>query len=45
MNDQWLSELRTQLTEISGRVDAAAAPEERERLKREIIALFKRVDG
>jgi tetratricopeptide (TPR) repeat protein len=45
VNDQWLSELRTQLTEISGRVDAAAAPEERERLKREIIALFKRVDG
>ena len=45
MNDQWLSELRTQLTEISGRVDAAAAPEERERLKQEIIALFKRVDG
>ena len=45
MNDQWLSELRTQLTEISGRVDAAAAPEERESLKREIIALFKRVDG
>ncbi|MEO7137797.1 MAG: tetratricopeptide repeat protein [Gemmatimonadales bacterium] len=45
MNDQWLSELRTQVTEISGRVDAAAAPEERERLKREIIALFKRVDG
>jgi len=45
VNDQWLSELRTQLTEISGRVDAAAAPEERERLKQEIIALFKRVDG
>jgi len=45
VNDQWLSELRTQLTEISGRVDAAAAPEERESLKREIIALFKRVDG
>ncbi len=45
MSTQWLTELRTQLTEISGRVDAAAAPEERERLKREIIALFKRVDG
>ena len=45
MSDQWLVELRTQLTEISGRVDAAGAPEERERLKREIIVLFKQVDG
>jgi tetratricopeptide (TPR) repeat protein len=45
VSDQWLTELRTQLTDISGRVDGATAPEERERLKREIIALFKRVDG
>ncbi|MGI8819090.1 MAG: hypothetical protein ACR2HW_08100, partial [Gemmatimonadales bacterium] len=45
MSDQWLTELRTQLTEISGRVESAVAPEERERLKKEIIALFKRVDG
>ena len=45
MSDQWLAELRTQLKEISGRVDAAEAPAEREVLKREIIALFKRVDG
>jgi tetratricopeptide (TPR) repeat protein len=45
MSDQWLVELRTQLKEISGRVDAASAPAEREALKREIIALFKRVDG
>jgi tetratricopeptide (TPR) repeat protein len=45
MNDQWLAELRTQLQEISGRLDGAAAPPEREVLKREIIALFKRVDG
>jgi tetratricopeptide (TPR) repeat protein len=45
MSDQWLAELRTQLKEISGRVDAAGAPAEREVLKREIIALFKRVDG
>ncbi|HWN19538.1 MAG TPA: tetratricopeptide repeat protein [Gemmatimonadales bacterium] len=45
MSDQWLVELRTQLTEISGRVDAAGAPGEREVIKREIIALFKRVDG
>jgi tetratricopeptide (TPR) repeat protein len=45
MSDQWLAELRTQLNQISGRVDAAAAPAERDALKREIIALFKRVDG
>jgi tetratricopeptide (TPR) repeat protein len=45
VSDQWLTELRSQLTEISGRVDAATAPSEREVLKREIIALFKRVDG
>ena len=45
MSDQWLAELRTQLKEISGRVDAAGAAAEREVLKREIIALFKRVDG
>jgi tetratricopeptide (TPR) repeat protein len=45
VSDQWLAELRTQLKEISGRVDAAGAPAEREVLKREIIALFKRVDG
>ncbi len=44
MSDQWLADLRTQLKEISGRVDAAAAPAEREALKRQIIALFKRVD-
>ncbi len=45
MSDQWLAELRAQLKEISGRVDAAGAPAEREVLKREIITLFKRVDG
>jgi len=45
MSDQWLADLRTQLKEISGRVDAAGAPADREVLKREITALFKRVDG
>jgi tetratricopeptide (TPR) repeat protein len=45
VSDQWLAELRTQLKEISGRVDAATAPADRDVLKREIIALFKRVDG
>ncbi len=45
MSDQWLAELRTQLKEIAGRLDVLGAPAEREALKREIIALFKRVDG
>ncbi|MDQ3223368.1 MAG: tetratricopeptide repeat protein [Gemmatimonadota bacterium] len=45
MSDQWLTELTTQLQELTGRVDAAAAPAERDSLKRDIIALFKRVDG
>jgi tetratricopeptide (TPR) repeat protein len=45
MNDQWLAELKTQLQELTGRVDAAAMPTERETVKRDIIALFKRVDG
>jgi len=45
MSDQWLADLRTQLKEISGRVDAAGDPADREVLKREITALFKRVDG
>ena len=45
MSNQWLAELQTQLKEISGRVDAAGAPAERDVLKKEIIALFKRVDG
>jgi tetratricopeptide (TPR) repeat protein len=45
MSDQWLAELKTQVHELGGRVDGAAAPAERESLKREIIALFKHVDG
>jgi tetratricopeptide (TPR) repeat protein len=44
MNDQWLSELRAQLQDLSGRVDATVAAE-RDAVKRDIIALFKRVDG
>jgi tetratricopeptide (TPR) repeat protein len=44
MTDAWLSALRTQLKELSGRVDATAVAD-REAVKREIIALFKRVDG
>jgi tetratricopeptide (TPR) repeat protein len=44
MTEPWLSALRTQLTELSGRVDGTAAAD-RERVKRDIIALFKRVDS
>ena len=44
MTEAWLTTLRTQLQEITGRVDAPAAAD-REAVKRDIIALFKRVDG
>jgi tetratricopeptide (TPR) repeat protein len=44
MTDQWLTELRTQLQNLTGRVDATV-PAERETVKRDIIALFKRVDA
>ena len=44
MSDQWLSELKAQLDGLNGRVDATAAAD-REAVKRDIIALFKRVDG
>ncbi|MGH7508689.1 MAG: tetratricopeptide repeat protein [Gemmatimonadales bacterium] len=44
MNDQWLTAMRTQLQDLAGRV-GATAPAEREAVKRDIIALFKRVDG
>lgn len=44
MTDQWLTELRTQLKDLAGRVDTTALAE-RDQVKREIIALFKRVDG
>jgi tetratricopeptide (TPR) repeat protein len=44
MTDQWLADLRTQLEDLTNRVDATA-PADRAVLKREIITLFKRVDG
>jgi tetratricopeptide (TPR) repeat protein len=44
MGETWLTAIRTQLQEIAGRVDAPAAAD-REAVKRDIIALFKRVDG
>ena len=45
MAEPWLTELRTELQQIAGRIDGAGASTEREAVKREIIALFKRVDG
>jgi tetratricopeptide (TPR) repeat protein len=44
MSENWLTAIRTQLQEIAGRVDAPGAAD-REAVKRDIIALFKRVDG
>jgi tetratricopeptide (TPR) repeat protein len=44
MTETWLTALRTQLHEIAGRVDASASAD-RDAVKRDIIALFKRVDG
>jgi tetratricopeptide (TPR) repeat protein len=44
MPEAWLTALRTQLEQIAGRVDTSAATD-REAVKRDIIALFKQVDG
>ena len=44
MSDAWLGALRTELQTIAGRIDAPAGAE-RDSLKRDIISLFKRVDG
>jgi len=43
MPEPWLEGIRKQLAEIAGRLDAP--PNERDGVKRDIIALFKRVDG
>jgi tetratricopeptide (TPR) repeat protein len=43
MAEAWLTALKGQLDDIAGRLDAPAM--DREAVKREIIALFKRVDG
>jgi tetratricopeptide (TPR) repeat protein len=45
MADSIVSVLRGQFQEISGRLDKAASNAEREALKREIIAYFKKVDA
>jgi tetratricopeptide (TPR) repeat protein len=43
MTDPWLNALRKELEEIAGRVDVPDT--DRDGVKRDIIALFKRVDG
>jgi tetratricopeptide (TPR) repeat protein len=45
MSESLLAGLKTQYQEIEGRLDAAQDASAREEVKREIIALFKRVDG
>jgi tetratricopeptide (TPR) repeat protein len=45
MSEPWLNALRTQYQEIEGRLADAPDPTGRESIKRDIIALFKRVDG
>jgi tetratricopeptide (TPR) repeat protein len=44
MTEAWLTTLRGQLQEIAGRIDATSQAD-RDGLKRDIIALFKRVDS
>jgi tetratricopeptide (TPR) repeat protein len=44
-SEPFVDALRSQFKEISAKLDAAQAFAEREIVKREIIALFKRVDG
>ena len=45
MSQPFLDGLRGQLQEIEGRLESAAQPDARDALKRDIISLFKRVDG
>lgn len=44
MSDPIIASLRRSYDEIHGRLDGVRGPEERERVKRDIIALFKTVD-
>ena len=45
MSEAWLTALRVQFQAIETRLGTTAQPGDREALKRDIIALFKRVDG
>src|SRR5215203_3527765 len=42
---QWLTEFRTQVTDLTGRIESAGSQADRDTLKRDIITLFKQVDG
>jgi len=44
MTEAWLAALRAELSDITGRLDGSAVGD-RDALKRDIISLFKRVDG
>jgi tetratricopeptide (TPR) repeat protein len=44
MSEPWLAALRTQFQAIETRLGPSAVPGDREAIKRDIIALFKRVD-
>jgi tetratricopeptide (TPR) repeat protein len=44
MTEAWLAQLRTELDDITGRLDGSALAD-RDALKRDIISLFKRVDA
>jgi tetratricopeptide (TPR) repeat protein len=44
MTEAWLAALRTELDDITGRLDGSAVAD-RDALKRDIISLFKRVDA
>jgi tetratricopeptide (TPR) repeat protein len=45
VSEAWLTALRVQFQAIETRLGTTAQPGDREELKRDIIALFKRVDG
>jgi tetratricopeptide (TPR) repeat protein len=45
MPEPWLDALRGQMQQIEGKLDSAGHPAARDALKRDIIVLFKRVDG
>ena len=45
MSEPWLTTLRAEFQAIESRVGTAADPSQRDGVKRDIIALFKRVDG
>jgi hypothetical protein len=45
VSEPWLTALRVQFQAIEARLGTTAQPGDRETLKRDIIALFKRVDA